>query len=320
MQNQKWIWIVLIVVLVGACCCCALLGGLVVFGVVSMDSSSIISNLEPMIEPALPNGDFEIPEIVIPTPDIDLPEFEELPQVDPTLPDMSFNNFAELAGCEKMGLRFELDQQIAENITCEVVPEYKGEAWWDLNPELRQIDFQDYALTGTFHEPVIRVYPVDELIAVNPEAKETVDNLSALLDEQLPFVEGNLPFLPMFNAGQVFHAQMMYLDFQNGSGVRYTTVFAQSASPIANESLFYTYQGLTDDGQYYFSAILPVNSSILPETADEIPGGDYQAFVDGYATYLEDTVDSLNAEDPDAVEPNLFLLDEMIASFEIAPY
>ena len=45
------------------------------------------------------------------------------------------------------------------------------------------------------------------------------------------------------------HSQVQYLDFKNGTGVRYLTQFDQGILPINNYELVYTYQGLTSDGK-----------------------------------------------------------------------
>lgn len=73
-----------------------------------------------------------------------------------------------------------------------------------------------------------------------------------------------LPFLPLFNAHQVMHTSLQYLDFKNGTGLRYLTWFSQGIMPINNYELIYTNQGLTSDGKYYVAAVLPVTHPNLP--------------------------------------------------------
>ena len=72
-----------------------------------------------------------------------------------------------------------------------------------------------------------------------------------------------MPFLPLFNAAQVMHTHLQYLDFKNGQGLRYLTEFDQGIIPINNYELIYTYQGLTGDGKYYVAAVLPVNQRVI---------------------------------------------------------
>lgn len=47
----------------------------------------------------------------------------------------------------------------------------------------------------------------------------------------------------------------------DGGGIRYLTQFGQAAGLITNPELFYTFQGLTDDGAYYVAAVFPVAQS-----------------------------------------------------------
>ena len=66
--------------------------------------------------------------------------------------------------------------------------------------------------------------------------------------------------------------------FVSGIGVRFLTEYAQYFVPVNNHDLFYTYQGLTNDGQYWISVILPINHPDLPANADNSsrrsnPGG-----------------------------------------------
>jgi hypothetical protein len=134
----------------------------------------------------------------------------------------------------------------------------------------------------------------------------------------------NLPFLPTFNAGQVFHSNEQSLTFQNGTGIRFLTQYAQAPYPVNNESLFYTFQGLTNDGAYYVSAILPINAAFLsadgnPDTSLPVDGApfDWENF-ENTTQHFELVKQKLNATDPNAFTPSLTNLDAMIQSMRIA--
>ncbi len=126
----------------------------------------------------------------------------------------------------------------------------------------------------------------------------------------------NLPFLPMWNAAQMFSANVEYIDFQNGSGLRYLTMFGQAIYPIDNMNLFYTFQGITDDGRYYISAILPVIHGGLPNDGASLLD-DYEGFIENWDNYLAETLTFLEEQPPQSFLPNLEDLDAMMSSFVI---
>ena len=85
-----------------------------------------------------------------------------------------------------------------------------------------------------------------------------------------------LPLLPDYNMTQVFNAQVRFMIFKNGSGVRWLTELAQGSAAVNNRDLFYSFQGLTRDGKYWVSVMLPVNAAYLQETSESVevpPGG-----------------------------------------------
>ena len=67
-----------------------------------------------------------------------------------------------------------------------------------------------------------------------------------------------------FNPGHVIASNIDTIPFQNGSGVRFLTEYAQYFAYVNNTDLFYHYQGLTADGQYYVIVILPLTAPVLP--------------------------------------------------------
>jgi hypothetical protein len=73
-----------------------------------------------------------------------------------------------------------------------------------------------------------------------------------------------LPFLPYVNSAQAFCSKPQAIKFEGGSGIRYLTAYTQDAGPIVDWSVFYTFQGLTDDGQLYISALLPIQTGVFP--------------------------------------------------------
>jgi len=218
------------------------------------------------------------------------------------------------------GINFSLDSTIASGIFPVIIPgKNMGDDAMpgDTYPTHFEFTFESYAVTEHFHTPKILVYPVEEYRAISDYAEDTIDNLAqTLITQPDGGTMSNLPFLPIWNAAQVFSAQVTYFDFQNGSGVRYLTMFGQGLSPVDNQNLFYTFQGLTDDGRYYLSAVLPVTHPSLPnDGASEIE--DWTAFSENWEDYISETITWLQMEGAETFTPSLELLDEMMASFMI---
>jgi LppP/LprE lipoprotein len=161
------------------------------------------------------------------------------------------------------------------------------------------------------------VYPVAGLRALDPSVAQGVDELQALLAAR-PSNPEAIPVFPLIPAHQTFRAQVRYLDFPSGSGVRFITRYAQDVSPVTNQSVFFTFQGLTSDGQHYVSLFWPVDTSSLPNTDEEALGGQsYEAWAQQYDAYLARTVQTLNGLPPDAFTPDLTLLDGMLETLTI---
>ncbi|HQX02424.1 MAG TPA: hypothetical protein PLQ94_09960, partial [Anaerolineales bacterium] len=212
----------------------------------------------------------------------------------------------------------------AQAETIEAVPPSDDMPWWEVGPTYNKYLIQDYVLPKTFHKPVIFVYPVDEYVQMVAEVGTLVEELKTIINSPSQPMPENLPFLPAFNAGQVFHSNEQVIKFQNGTGVRFLTQYAQAPYPVNNESLFYTFQGLTSDGAYYVSAILPINAAFLsadgnPETplpADGVPF-DWNNF-ENVPQHFDLVKQKLNATDPNAFTPSLSNLDALIQSITIS--
>lgn len=216
------------------------------------------------------------------------------------------------------GISFSYDDAVAQSVNPSTVQgQDMGEDYMpgETYPTHVVFNFNGYPAGDKFHTPQIFVYPVEDYRAMSPFAADIIDRLKQTLIEKS---EGgslsDLPFLPMWNAAQVFSAKVAYFNFENGTGVRYLTMYAQALFPVDNQNLFYTYQGLTNDGRYYISAILPITHPGLP---DQGQIDDYLAFEENWDSYIADTIAWLNSQPGPTFFPNMDLLDAMIASFEI---
>jgi hypothetical protein len=206
---------------------------------------------------------------------------------------------------------------VAQEVTSQVVeavPSGADRPRWEAMPQYTLLTLQGYPTPDHLLKTQIFVYPVEGL-SVNETAGGVVGSLQALLQSQ--DAGDSMPYLPLYNAGQVMHAQVAFLDFKNGKGVRYLTQFDQAPLPINNYELHYTFQGLTSDGAYYVAAVLPVNLPELPADGSVDLNNPPQNFVEDFPTYLSDTVDMLDGQPASAFTPDLGLLDAMIGSLEI---
>ena len=218
------------------------------------------------------------------------------------------------------GIGFSFGPEIAQSAFAETIPgEDLGE---DVMPGMNfpthfEFTLNGYPVSDHFYNPKIMVFSVDEYRIINSVADTRIDDLSQLLVTQSTTDFGvALPFLPFWPAAQLFNANITFLDFQSGSGLRYLLMFGHEIYPVDNQNLFYTFQGLTDDGRYYVSAILPITHPGLPDSGFDIVD-DWLAFGENWETYLAETTSWLEMQPEDSFIPSLSDLDAMIASIQI---
>lgn len=230
---------------------------------------------------------------------------EPAPTVEPT---------AALPAVDFEGVRFSYDPALASNIQAEVIEEEPGTVdgpYWERLPRHVRFEFEGYPRQGeTFHQAEVLIYPVEDYARLSEGAGPVIEELKQALKDRPSEFDNGLPFLPQWNAAQMFHAQLRYLD----SGLRYVTQYGQDISPITNERVFYTYQGLAGNGKYYVVAIFPISSAVLPDSGEV---DDYQAFADRYQQFMKETRDALNAEPAENFAPDLELLDALVESITV---
>ena len=212
---------------------------------------------------------------------------------------------------------FDLNDSIAAASTSDIVPAVEQSdqtPYWAVTPKHLEISFSDYSQPDSILMPKIYAYPVTALKVTNQMAADQVNNLQELLLKKADIRSiQSLPLLPLFNAQSMFNTRGQYLEFSNGSGIRYLTQLGQSAEPINNHGLFYTFQGLTDNGAYYVAAIFPLAQENLPA---DIASAD-NSFANGFENYIQGMQDELATAGSNSFTPNVDYLDNLVSSISI---
>jgi hypothetical protein len=158
--------------------------------------------------------------------------------------------------------------------------------------------------------------------AILDSAGETFDALQSLITGKSYTAGECIPELPLMAFYQTcdhqqFNSNVAFLDFQNGSGVRFVTVYGiQDAAPITNEHLAYLFQGITDDGQCYLRVGFQMYHTGL-EDFGEIPLDIYSDPTgDALVAYFADHERLLN-EQEDGFSPPLSVFDDIISSLRV---
>jgi hypothetical protein len=209
------------------------------------------------------------------------------------------------------------DPGIAQGTSTTIVPAVSStdNPWYNV-PKIEQIDFTNYATGEKFHSPRIMVFSVAEYKALYDKAEERISELQQYIANKPNIPADEIPFLPNWNAAQLFKIMPAFINFQNGQGIRFLTEYGQYAAPVNNTDLFYTFQGITNDGNYYVSVILPVTHPSLP--ADyKIDQAQQEELYNDYQGYLGEIIPTLSAQPLGSYTPDLALLDAMIQSMTI---
>jgi hypothetical protein len=217
------------------------------------------------------------------------------------------------ASCNE--LSFYLDPTLATSYHCETVPESTSPTGFGTNPEYTKVSLEGYVLSDRFMQPVISVFPVDAYRQLLPDLIDNdVATLQVLIAGGTPG-PNELPLLPQQYAKQLFFAQFGVVAFHNGSGIRYITLYAQAYYPVNNHDMFFSYQGLSSDGKYWISIIVPISHPSLPENGDNPPADLYS----NPDPYYAQVTNQLNAELPKSFIPSIVKLGALIKSITIQP-
>ncbi len=255
-----------------------------------------------------PTGTVEIIPTAAPT---------DVPPVEPT--EEPFACGLEMVAALAFSVEFCYPGQYASGFTQVRLPENprtEDFPFWGFHPEMIEITLAGYPVENAYHDPVVRIYPVAELAAIDALYQDQLSELQALLTNQVP-APNRIPFVPVFNAAQVMQAQVTYLQWRNGSGVRFITMYSQAAAPISNDSAFYAFIGLTDDGSYLISATMPVTHPLFYPDVYTEPAEGWAAFENNYPTYVSAMEANLLTQPQDTFFPHLAPLDAMMESFLI---
>jgi len=182
-------------------------------------------------------------------------------------------------------------------------------------PRSVQFTFGGYIVPQYSQDTRVTIYPLDSgtgQASGPPQAAES--QLRSILQRRPTLAElKQLPLIALDGAGEVFHAKEAYLTFQNGVGISYISAFAQTASPVTNQSpVVYVFQGITNDGKAYVSIQLPLFVAVLPNTAPSFSPAQF-------TTYLRNLTRTLNRLPDDGYTPHLNYLRTLAQSVSAAP-
>ena len=216
-----------------------------------------------------------------------------------------------------------LDPVLGSGYECETVPESSGsDIPMDIftYPAHTELTLQDYPLTDTQSPAKVYIYPVERFRELLPDViPQRISDLETLLSGGTGSSR-ELPFLPPLPLRQTFFAHETILSFGEGSGVRFITDYNESSHPLSNRTIFYTFQGLTDDERYWVAVTLPISSTVLPDNVDFPPPPEdftFEEWFQNYGSYVRDVKEELEAQAPDSFFPTLGILDGLIESITI---
>jgi hypothetical protein len=144
-------------------------------------------------------------------------------------------------------------------------------------------------------------------------------SMEALLEEQPDLAtfdvvgENRLPDAASIGVAHLMLAFLDYVDFGNGSGIRFLTHYGQDFVGASNSSLIYRYQGIATSG-YYVDAWLPVDAPDVPEQAFDYYAFESSEVSDAFEAYADEQAAFFEALPMDTYTPDLTLLDALVAS------
>ncbi|MBX9695065.1 MAG: hypothetical protein K2Z81_21955 [Cyanobacteria bacterium] len=180
-----------------------------------------------------------------------------------------------------------------------------------------------WELTFADSEAQIFVFPtsdpkVEDFRKAYPTVADATRDLGLLLKEEVAR-PADIPFLPWADASSPVHAHVRYIDFKNGSGVRFLASYQIEPDVISNKGLVYSMQGLSQDGKFYVSVFIPVKNQGLP-TKSDIAGWSkqkYDEFSKNFKVYAKEEERKLERAADEKFDPHLVDLDTLVRSIKL---
>ena len=240
--------------------------------------------------------------------------------------------FAQSGGVRSVdfgGVSFNYDASLAGGVNAQLVPEAiegGNTPFWMTMPQHIEFNFTDFQGSDRAMEATIYVFPVlSDYRYLVPDVSHDVwlpniTQLKNLISSQPDLLQhissltpdqAGLPYLPPINAVTNPTGKLGYLSFGNGLGVRYLAQASQDASPPRPENTFYTFQGLTTDGNFYVAASFSAFPTSMPPI-DPPQGTDIRSYYLGL-------ISRFDAVSNNEYTPNLDLLDKMVGSLNVRP-
>lgn len=222
------------------------------------------------------------------------------------------------------GVTFQYNSELAQAISGEKIAAMAGAYGFGIDgpplfyngvPDFLRLTFDNEATS--VHPPLVVIQPVrDGAGEIYTSYTEWDKERFGQLDQQLATQSDRVGITP---EDQPF-AQVAYLGFQNGSGVRQVRHIPRGLGivDINNSNVFYTYEGLTTNGRYYVWLQFPVRASVL--TDEPMALEDLENLYrrdDAYATYFANKMGQLDALAVTDFSPSLTMLDQMMATLFI---
>jgi hypothetical protein len=218
------------------------------------------------------------------------------------------------------GVRFNYDLSIASSVRGAIIPALQGSTpEFDIPEHIRFI-FDEVGLSNTFNprEPQLLIFPIDDFqLASAQRAAVVLLALNDLLEERPLQLEQQILLMPPVPGTVFFQTHARYLRFEQGEGIRFLTAYTEEPGPITNETLFYTYQGISSDGDYFVSLFFPIETEQLPASFTEILPEDYALYLEDYDSYLAEKIALLEKTPDYDFAPNLALLDALVKSLKL---
>ena len=218
---------------------------------------------------------------------------------------------------EKDGIKLYYDSQLILDVEppMESVPASSGEEMYG-TPQPAYVHFYLF-----MEQAQVYIAPVQEYESIADFVPGVIADLQRL-NEGMSNFDGCVPELPLnefFHVcdHQQFNANASRLNFQNGTGSRFVTVYGiQNMAPVGNEDLLYIFQGFTNDNKYYVKVVVRISNSQLPQIG-EIPNEVYVATDYSVVERYFDGFEELLNQNESSFSPSLDWIDAFIQSLRV---